>query len=128
MHMNNDESDNHWELLRDVLAFQLKLALDGLRDVLLIPVSMITLIVGAIKHPKTPGVYFYRLLHLGRRSDRLIDLFGEHEGEEGSTDSYISKVEAAVVNQYQKGGLVKELTDKTDQMIGKLQQPTDKKD
>lgn len=128
MHMGHDESPNHWKLLRDALAFQLKLALDGLRDAVLIPVSIIALIAGVINHPKSPGIYFYRLLHVGRRSDRWINLFGEHDGDEGTADGYIDKVAATVVNQDQKGGFVQELTDKTDQLIDKLQQPANKKD
>lgn len=70
---DEEQPHNHWVLLRDVLAFQLKLGLDGIRDLAL-------------------------------------------------TDGYINKVETAVVGQYQKGGLMKDLTDKTDRVINRLQQ------
>jgi hypothetical protein len=115
---------NHWALLRDLLAFQVKLGLDGLRDLALIPVSIVAFIAGVIVHPSTPGIYFYKLLSLGRQSDRWINLFGEHHSDHSQADNYVSKVETAVVNQYQKGGLVKQITDRTDEVISNLQQST----
>ncbi|MEM9384516.1 MAG: hypothetical protein AAGA68_05605 [Pseudomonadota bacterium] len=61
-----------WGLLRDAAAFQVKLVVDGLRDVLLSPLSLIAAIAGLAlgRHE-----WFYDLLHLGRRTERWIDLF-----------------------------------------------------
>ncbi|MCB1693130.1 MAG: hypothetical protein KDI19_10210, partial [Pseudomonadales bacterium] len=55
---------NHWHLLRDVLAFQVKLALDGIRDLLLSPLSIIAVLAGVIASPRKPDRYFRRLMHL----------------------------------------------------------------
>ncbi len=61
-----------WRLLRDAAAFQVKLVVDGMRDVMLSPLSLIAAIAGLAlgRHE-----WFYDLLQLGRRSERWIDLF-----------------------------------------------------
>ncbi len=67
---------NRVEVLRDVIVFQLKLVIDGLRDLLLIPSSMFIGIYSALVSRK-PGEPFYRLLRAGHATERWIDLFGE---------------------------------------------------
>jgi hypothetical protein len=66
------EPPSRWTLLRDVFAFQIKLVIDGLRDVLLSPLSLIIALLGLAfgRHE-----WFYELLVVGRRSERWIDLF-----------------------------------------------------
>jgi hypothetical protein len=66
------EPPSRWVLLRDVAAFQFKLIIDGTRDVLLSPLSLIVALLGLATGRRD---WFYRLLVLGRRSDRWIDLF-----------------------------------------------------
>ena len=69
-------------LLWDALVFQLKLALDGTRDLLLIPVSIAATIWGILFGGDEPDRYFRRVLEWGRRSEIWINLFGHHaEGE-----------------------------------------------
>ncbi len=118
------DTSPQWQLLRDVLAFQAKLAMDGLRDVLLSPISIGTAIYGAIVTPDNPGKEFNRLLKLGRRTDVWINLFGasEHYQDEKakSSDVYIRKLENLVVEDYHKGGIVKNLKESTEGIISKI--------
>ena len=113
-----------WQLLRDLIAFQFKLTLDALRDLLLSPVSIILVIAGLVTGQKNPGKYFYDLLHLGHKSDKWINLFGlpdeENENSQISSDQYLGKVEKIVVDQYHKGGIVKSIKDGTDTLMNKL--------
>jgi hypothetical protein len=111
-----------WQVLRDVLAFQFKLAMDGLRDLLLSPVSIIAALVGVFSDRSNPGRYFYQLLYIGRRSDRWINLFGEHEaeGEELSADQLIRNAEQAMREQYTRGGVVSQIKEQTDKAIDKV--------
>lgn len=64
------------QVARDVVHFQLKLFLDGLRDVLLFPASIILGIAGIV-FSRHPGEPFYRLLRAGKASEQWLDLFGE---------------------------------------------------
>ncbi len=70
----HDVEPSRWELLRDVAAFQVKLAIDGLRDLLLSPLSLMAGLIGGLLLGDRK--MFYRLVHLGRRSERWINLFG----------------------------------------------------
>jgi hypothetical protein len=69
----------YWRLMRDVLVFQCKLALDGLRDLLLSPLSIIFAIAGAVLSPKDPHRFLRRLMHFGRQTDQFINLFEHSE-------------------------------------------------
>lgn len=61
-----------------LLVFQLKLLADGIRDLLLSPISIAATVMGFVDRSKPPDHYFQQLLHLGRRSDVFIDLFDAH--------------------------------------------------
>ena len=98
---------SHGQLLRDVLGFQFKLFLDGLRDVVLSPVSIAAALLGALTSRRNPGRYFYRLLKLGHRSDRWINLFNAHDEENVdrlSPDSFVRHAESIVLSEYRKKG------------------------
>ena len=74
------------QLLRDLVAFQFKLALDGIRDVLLSPVSLVAVFVGFMFGGAAPGQYFYRLLRFGRRTDHMIGLFSAADNYHDGVD------------------------------------------
>ena len=47
-------------LLQDFLVFQFKLALDGLRDVFLSPISLVVALLGVLTSRSDPGKYLRR--------------------------------------------------------------------
>jgi len=123
------EKPDHWQLMRDVVAFQFKLAMDGLRDVLLSPVSIAAALYGLFSNPENPGHHFNRLLKFGRQTDVWINLFGatDHYKDENSkdenaasSDAYIQKLEDLLIAEYRKGGLVRGLKDSTDGLIERI--------
>jgi len=96
------------QLIREAATFQLKLLADGIRDAILIPVSMVAAIVGFLRGGDEPDREFKRVLELGRRSERWINLFGQHDPLEvenpiGTIDKVLEQAEAVVVEQYKKG-------------------------
>jgi len=64
--------------LRHLLVFQFKLGADAARDFILSPLSIIAFAVDAIRKPTLEDSLYLRLMALGRRSDRVINLFDEH--------------------------------------------------
>ena len=70
---------DRWTLIRDILVLQLKLIVDGLRDLILVPISLIVGLVSLLKAGNATGSEFYELLRTGRRSERWINLFGAAE-------------------------------------------------
>lgn len=63
-------------LLRDVVVFQIKLGLEALLDITLIPVSLVAagfdLLLGNWRRPR----WFHAVLRFGERCERRIDLWG----------------------------------------------------
>lgn len=79
-------SASRFELIVDVIVFQAKLLLDGLRDVILVPVSIGAGILGLFFGGSDPAQYYRRLLELGRRSETWLNLFGGHGSSSGADD------------------------------------------
>lgn len=118
-----------WELVRDIAVFQVKLIVDGLRDLILVPVSLVVGIISLVAGGDKPGREFYELLRMGRRSDRLINLFGAADRAAGQDDSdvklpaiddVVAKVESFVVEEYRKGGITAQAKDRIDGVIDSL--------
>jgi hypothetical protein len=96
------------ELIRDTAILQLKLVADGFRDAVLIPVSLLAALLGLIRGGEDCDREFRRVIKLGRRSERWINLFGHQRPlgsshPAGSMDNILGQVEAVVIDQYKKG-------------------------
>ncbi len=87
------------QLLRDLIVFQGKLFLDGFRDLLLSPASLFLGLVDILS-PRGGEPRFYRLLRLGHRSDRWINLFGAagppQPGDDDDDDEQTDNVDRVV--------------------------------
>ena len=67
------------QALRHLLVFQVKLGAVALRDLLMSPVSMLVFMVDVVRKPTLEDSLYLRLMLLGRKSDRVINLFDEHK-------------------------------------------------
>ena len=93
-----ETSQTRLELLWDVLVFQMKLGVDGLRDVILVPVSMLAAIIGLLFGGSKPDQYFNRVLEFGRRTEHWINLFG-HRRLSGTSDEIIKPLQEKVFEE-----------------------------
>lgn len=96
-------------LLRRVIVFQLKLAADGLRDLVLLPVSMFAAIIGLLRGGDEPEKELNQVMDYGRQTEQWIDLFDQHGSDEkshslSSIDSIFSSVEDALKQSYKAAG------------------------
>ena len=118
-------------LVRDIAILQVKLVVDGLRDFILVPVSLVAGIISLVKSGDEPATEFYDLLKMGRRSERWINLFGAAERVHGPAidddqllpediDALVSRVESFVVDEYKKGGVTKQAKDQVDRALNTL--------
>ena len=120
---------DRWQLLRDVLVFQVKLGVDALRDVVLSPVSLVAAAVDLLGRDRARPL-FYRVLAEGRRSEGWINLFGEADriaprepaphGEGPGIDRMVRRVEALVVEQYERGGITAQAKTAIDRSLDTL--------
>jgi hypothetical protein len=118
-------------LIRDILVLQLKLVVDGLRDFILVPISLVVGIISLTKAGNAGGGEFYELLRVGRRSERWINLFGAAERVYGPSiaddrfstediDKMVSRVESFVVDEYSKGGVTRQAKEQLDRALDSL--------
>jgi hypothetical protein len=105
---------SRWELIRDIAVFQLKLAVDALRDVVMVPVSLTAGLVDLLTGGERPGRLFYDVLIAGRRSEAWINLFGEADrvgpepaakDDPATIDRVVQRVEGLIVEQFERGGM-----------------------
>lgn len=122
---------DRWVVIRDIGVLQVKLIVDGLRDLVLVPVSLVLGVISLTRSGKDTGSEFYELLRLGKRSERWINLFGaadkarRTEEEEAlfpgdDIDAMVSRVENFVVDEYHKGGVTKQAKERLDKAIDAL--------
>ena len=119
-------------LIRDLAVLQFKLVVDGFRDLVLLPASIIAAIVSFVNSKNgKPGPQFYNLLVVGKQSELWINLFGalksapddlDHSGAFGGTDidDIVSKVEKFVVAEYKRGGVTAQAKSRIDQALRNL--------
>ncbi|MFK8031325.1 MAG: hypothetical protein AB8G18_13905 [Gammaproteobacteria bacterium] len=63
------------QVARDLLVFEAKLFLDGLKDVILSPVSLIAGLIGIAFGRDNPGLPLYEVLRFGKRMEGWINMF-----------------------------------------------------
>ena len=124
---------DRWTMIRDIGVLQVKLIVDGLRDFLFVPAS---LVVGAVSllggRDGSPAPHFYRLLAIGKQSERAINLFGayRHSPEQHqdlgslgdvSIDDLVDRMENFVVDEYKRGGVTAAAKKKIDDALDTIQ-------
>ena len=72
-------------VFRDLMIFQLKLVLDGMKDVVLVPLSVIAALADMFLPTDRIGKRFYHVLRAGERFDRWLSLFGAAEHADAPT-------------------------------------------
>lgn len=93
-----------WSNLRRLVAFQIKLALDAGRDFALSPISIAAFVIDVIRKPGPEKSLYHRLMLLGQRSDRVINLFDEHsDADHYTVDKTLRGVEQGVGQVIQRG-------------------------
>ncbi len=88
---------------RHLIVFQIKLFVDAVRDVLFSPLSLVAFIIDSLMRPKAKDSLSLRLMHLGQRSDRVINLFNEYSDNGDYTiDHTVKEVETVLQKEMEK--------------------------
>jgi len=90
---DQSDRDTRWRLVRDVAVFQIKLGLEAVLDLTLIPVSLaaaaLDLVLGNWRRPR----WFHAVLRFGERCEHRINLWGVSAPD---ADAPVSDVEAVM--------------------------------
>ncbi len=124
---------DRWTMIRDIAVLQFKLVVDGLRDFLLVPASIIVGVISLVSSESgRPAPYFYQLLAAGKQSERWINLFGalgnapkgvidESGLADTSIDDLVAGMETFVVNEYKRGGVTSHAKKRIDDALDVIQ-------
>src|SRR5881394_2712973 len=122
-------SDARWKFWRDVAAFQVKMFLDNVRDLVLMPVSLAAAVIDLIMKGEREGALFYKLLRWGWHSENVIDVYSAIENEEPgaftisrdyTVDGVIARLEAVVTREVEKGGTAASIKSAMDRAIDQI--------
>jgi len=110
-----DKSDKgtRWRLVRDVAVFQIKLGMEAVLDITLIPVSLaaagLDLLLGNWRRPR----WFHAVLRFGERCEHWIDLWGIAtpgvDAPQSEVDAVLRNIEALIRNPRTGPDKVREL-------------------
>jgi hypothetical protein len=135
---NEAPQSPHWTLIRDLAVLQVKLLVDGFRDLLLLPASIIAAIISLARTENgKPGPEFYKLLVAGKHSEHFINLFGalrnapadidpQDIGSGAEMDDIVSRVESFVVDEYKRGGVTAQAKSRIDEALEKMRKRKNK--
>lgn len=122
-----------WTMLRDLGVLQIKLIIDGLRDIVLVPLSLAAAVISiASGKDGRPGPQFYQLLAWGKQSEIWINLFGAvknapEEVEQSipfrdkDIDDIVGRVESFVVDEVKRGGVTTQAKERLDKILDAVQ-------
>jgi hypothetical protein len=98
---DNESRPPKWTLIRDIAVLQVKLVVDGLRDLILVPAS---LVAGIISLSKTkdgvPG------------NELPPEVTEQNHFGDADIDDIVSRVESFVVDEYKRGGVTAQARDR----------------
>jgi hypothetical protein len=123
-----------WALIRDLFVFQLKLAMDAIRDLLLSPVSIFCGLIDILSGHSHSQSYFHKLMAFGHQTDSWLNLFGSYDKDtenvnvkrsqntktDVNVDQLFSQVETLLKEQHNKGGLTASAKNTIDRYLNKI--------
>ncbi len=130
-------SQRRWQLIRDMLVFQAKMLIEGLRDVALVPLTLLAGAFGLLFGREQPERLFHDVLRAGHRFDTWLNLFAPTgkrappvapgSGEKPTIDQYFERIEHQLLEQHGRGGLTRSARKTVDDLLDSLQDATRKK-
>jgi len=122
-----------WTMLRDLGVLQIKLIVDGLRDIVLVPLSLVAGVISiASGKDGRPGPEFYHLLACGKQSEVWINLFGAVKNapeemeqtipfRDKDIDDIVGRLESFVVDEVKRGGVTTQAKERLDKLLDAVQ-------
>lgn len=100
-------TEPRWQTFKDVLLFQGKLLVDGLRDLLLSPISIGAALIDLLVPGDDKGRRFYAVVRFGRKTEDWINLFGaadrhDPDREMSGIDAIADDLEALIRDPHRR--------------------------
>ena len=65
-----------WELTRDLVKFEARLLVDGLKDIVLAPLALAAVLADMVLPQESRGVFLRAVMRLGERFESWLNLYG----------------------------------------------------
>ena len=123
------DRNDRWRFVRDVIVFQIKMLLDNLRDLILMPVALGAALIDLLLRGEREGTLFYKVLRWGWHSEKVIDVYSAIEnhpldsfevGRNYTVDGVIARLEDVVTREVQKGGTAASIKSAMDRAIDQI--------
>ena len=123
------DSNARWTFFRDVVVFQLKMLLDNLRDIVLMPVALGAAVIDLLYRGEREGALFYKVLRWGLHSEEVIDVYSSIEHHDPgrfkvsrayTVDGVIEQLENVVTREVEKGGTAASIKTAMDRAIDQI--------
>jgi hypothetical protein len=121
------DTNARWRFIRDVAVFEAKLALNNFHNFFQIPLTFGVAVLDLVLKGKEEGGRFYKLVEVGRTIDASIDIYSvvahreQSLNSEFTVDAVISRLEAVIIREYEKGGTAASVKQAVDKAIDGLQ-------
>jgi hypothetical protein len=79
------EYESRWRLARDVGVFELKLAVDGIKDLVIAPLALAAFIADMVMPTDSRGVFLRAVIRIGERFESWLNLYGLKRRESSKT-------------------------------------------
>ena len=128
-------TDTRWHFLRDVVVFQLKMFLSNVRDLALMPISLIAAFIDLIYKGERQGTLFYKVLRWGAHSEEVINVYSAIPWQPDelkinpayTVDAVIGRLENVLKREYEKGGTAASIKTALDRAMDQLHRETQEK-
>jgi hypothetical protein len=125
-------TDERWRFWRDVLVFELKMFIGNLRDLALMPVSVVAALLDLVSRGEREGSLFYRVLRWGAHSEEVLDAYSPIRDElqdrrvnpNYTVDAVVARLEGVLLREYEKGGTAATIKTALDRAIDQLHRET----
>lgn len=95
------EYESRWKLARDLGVFELKLAVDGLKDIVLAPLALAAVVADMVLPAESRGMFLRAVIGIGERFEAWLNLYGlkRHAAkqtilDEGGSDLIVDYLES----------------------------------
>ena len=99
------EYESRWKLARDLGVFELKLAVDGLKDIVLAPLALAAVVADMVMPAESRGMFLRAVIRIGESFEAWLNLYGlKRRGasrtvmDEGGSDVIMDYIESTALD------------------------------
>ena len=125
-------AEQRWRMIRDLIVFEAKMMIEGVRDLVVAPAALVAGIADLIVNGREPGRFFYEVMRLGHRFDLWLNLFGHRRNADnprraaaGTVDEHVEHFEALLADESERSETLRTAKRKIDSVLDSFTEDSD---